>query len=58
MGYAIPDENPEGRAFISVILVFFFISLIAFALRFYSRRLHRNALDASDYACLLGEVRV
>lgn len=58
MGYAIPDDNPEGRAFISVILVFFVISLFSTAVRFYSRRLRKLSLDVSDYACFLGEVSV
>ena len=56
MGYAIPDDNPEGRGFISVILVFFVISLFSAALRFYSRRLRKLSLDVSNYTCFVGEV--
>ena len=32
------------------------IAVLTFGLRIYSRRLHKNILDASDYTCLSGLV--
>jgi uncharacterized membrane protein YhaH (DUF805 family) len=56
--WSISENNPEGRAFITVIIVFVVLAVLAFGLRVYSRRLHGAVLDASDYACLLGLVGV
>lgn len=58
MGWTIPLSNPEGRAFITVLIVFAVIAVGAFGLRIYSRRLKKASLDASDYTCLLGLVSV
>jgi len=50
--WSIPATNPEGRAFMTILIIFMVIAVLTFALRIYSRRLHKNVLDASDYACL------
>ncbi|KAL8756899.1 MAG: hypothetical protein Q9184_004349 [Pyrenodesmia sp. 2 TL-2023] len=47
----IPADNPDGRAFAAVLVVFLAVAAMFCLLRIYSRRLHRNALDASDYMC-------
>ncbi len=49
--WSIPQSNPEGRAFITIVIVFLFLALLALALRVYSRRLNEATLDASDYFC-------
>lgn len=54
--WSIPNDNPEGRAFFVVTIVFIVISMFVFGLRIYSRRLHKSSFDASDYSCLLGVV--
>ena len=54
--WSIPPENPEGRAFIAVLIVFLVIAYLACGLRVYSRRLGKSALDASDYMCFLAVV--
>ncbi len=36
----------------TILIIFMVIAVLTFALRIYSRRLHKNVLDASDYACL------
>ena len=56
--WSIPASNPEGRAFIAVLIAFLVLALSFFGLRIYARRLQRLALDASDYTCLLGVVRL
>jgi hypothetical protein len=56
--WSISENNPEGQAFITVIIIFVVLAVLAFGLRAYSRRLHGAVLDASDYACLLGLVGV
>lgn len=55
--WSIPPSNPEGRAFITVIIVFLLLAVLTFALRIYSRRLNKTALDASDYFCTAALVR-
>ena len=50
--WSIPATNPEGRAFITVLVIFVVIAVLTFGLRIYSRRLHKNILYASDYTCL------
>ena len=55
--WSIPSDNPEGKAFIGVIIFFLFIAILACGIRVYSRRLNRNALDASDCMCFLALVR-
>ena len=54
--WSIGASNPEGRAFMTVIIVFYSLAVLAYGLRVYSRRLNRAALDASDQACFLGLV--
>lgn len=53
-----PASNPEGRACIAVLVAFLVLAVSLFGLRIYARRLQRLALDASDYTCLLGVVRL
>ena len=55
--WSIPAGNPEGRAFITVLVAFLVLAVSFFGLRIYARRLQRLALDASDSTCLLGVVR-
>lgn len=54
--WSIGASNPEGRAFMTIIIVFYSFAVLAYGLRVYSRRLNRAALDASDQACFLGLV--
>ena len=54
--WVIPKSNPDGRAFIAVLIVFLFLAFSMFALRLVSRRLKKAILDASDYICCLGLV--
>lgn len=49
--WEISADNPDGRAFAAVLIVFLAVAAVFCLLRVYSRRLHRNALDASDYMC-------
>ena len=55
--WLIPSANPEGKAFIAIIITFLFIAILACGIRVYSRRLNRNALDASDCMCFIALVR-
>jgi hypothetical protein len=56
--WSISKNNPEGRAFITVIIASVVLAVLAFGLRVYSRRLHGAVLDASEYTYLLGFVGV
>ena len=56
--WVIPNSNPEGQAFIAVLIIFLVFAFIAFCLRLYSRRLKKAALDASDWFCFLSLVTV
>ncbi|KAL8969891.1 MAG: hypothetical protein Q9197_004102 [Variospora fuerteventurae] len=51
--WEIPADNPDGRAFAAVLIIFLAVAATFCLLRVYSRRLHRTALDASDYMCFL-----
>ena len=54
--WSIPASNPEGRAFMALLVAFAVLAVAAFCLRLYSRRIHKNSFDASDYACFCGLV--
>jgi uncharacterized membrane protein YhaH (DUF805 family) len=56
--WIIPSTNPEGRAFITVLIVFLIIAVLIFGLRVYSRRLNKAPLDASDYFCSVNLVSI
>lgn len=56
MMWIIPKENAEGRAFFIVIVIVAILAISSFAVRVYSRKLHKASLDLSDYACLFGLV--
>ncbi|KAL8820699.1 MAG: hypothetical protein Q9223_001122, partial [Gallowayella weberi] len=49
--WSISASNPEGRAFVTLQIVFLVIAFFATCLRVYSRRLNKAAFDASDYFC-------
>ncbi|KAI4086882.1 MAG: hypothetical protein LQ344_007208 [Seirophora lacunosa] len=51
--WEIPSDNPDGRAFAAILIFFLAVAATCCLLRVYSRRLHRHALDASDYMCFL-----
>ena len=54
--WSIPSDNPEGRAFIAILIAFVVIAILACGLRVSSRRLSRNTLEASDFLCFLAVV--
>ena len=54
--WSIPASNPEGRAFMALLLCFYVLAVIVFCLRLFSRKIHKNPFDASDYACFCGLV--
>lgn len=40
----------------ALLVAFAVLAVAAFCLRLYSRRIHKNSFDASDYACFCGLV--
>lgn len=56
--WIISQENPEGRAFIVVIIVFLVLAALTCSLRVWARRITKVSLDASDYTCYLGLVGI
>ncbi len=56
--WLIPANDPEGRAFVAILVAFLVLAVSFFGLRIYARRLQSHALDASDYTCFLSVVRL
>ena len=54
--WSIPADNPEGRAFMALLICFSALAVAVFCLRLYSRKIHKSSFDASDYACFCGLV--
>lgn len=54
--WSIPASNPDGRAFMTVLIVFSVLAVAVFCLRLHSRRIDKHSFDASDYACFCGLV--
>lgn len=54
----IPKENPEGRAFMTVIIIFLVLAAFFSSLRIWARRICKASLDTSDYTCFLGLVSI
>lgn len=52
--WVIAKSDPEGKAFIIILIVFLVLAFLALTIRVGSRSLTRVALDASDYFCFLG----
>lgn len=54
--WTIAADNHQGKAFAALLVLFLIIAATLCGLRILSRRLHRHALDASDYMCFLALV--
>ncbi|KAF1998138.1 hypothetical protein P154DRAFT_604424 [Amniculicola lignicola CBS 123094] len=52
--WIIPENNAEGRVFMSIALTFLVMAWISFCIRVYAKRITHNNLDASDYTCFCG----